>query len=107
MSKISFAVFELSIIIFKLGREHHKLTAEMGYILNGFNRSLYWDNHNLFNGVNRIGDDLFRWFWKMKDFDSLICIRSSKFDGRVEYVTSISFDVIYPFVIHILFGESI
>ena len=106
-------LFELRVIIFKLGRKHHKLTAEVCYILNGSNRCLYWGNHVLFDGVNRIGDYLFRWFWKMKDFNSLICIRSSKFDGRVEYASSSSYlfqsiglDVIYPFVICIVgFGK--
>ena len=95
---VRIAVFEPIEIIFKLGWEHRKLTAEVCYILNGSNRCLYWVYHIYFDVLNRIVEYLFRWFWKLKYFYSLICIRSAYFDGRVEYITSISFDVIYPIV---------
>lgn len=97
----SLAVLELRVIIFKLGWKHHKLTAEVCYILHSFNRCRNWNNYILFNVLDRIGDDFLCWFRKMKDLYSFICVRSTKFDGRLEYITSISLDIIYPFIISI------
>ena len=95
------AVFELGVIVFELGREHHELTAEMGNILDGFDRCLDWHDHVLFDRVDGIGENLLSRFRKLKELHGLVGVRGRELDGGVQHVPGVAFHVIDPLVVRL------